>query len=269
MKGATGSKNSRCSLVIAKDLALRSHPFQPLHNILQYAKATFSNYERRPDLGRRQTKDVSFHRFDDSGNGAKVTLLRELLNTWFWACVLLVRGSKILQKRENLIFSVEQMSVDYINNLPCLIELQFIYLGGRQNCWIENSSPEVSFSSLSSMKHFPIYVPKLIISRSPVLQGFAGGSDSKESTSNVGDLGFIPGLGRSPGGGHGHPLQCSCLENPMDRRAQWATVHGVAKKELDTTEQISTHLFCQEEGKAYWLFFTASPCHGAVGEVIH
>ena len=49
--------------------------------------------------------------------------------------------------------------------------------------------------------------------------GFPGGSDSKESTCNAGDLGSIPGLGRSSGGGHGNPLQYSCLENPMDRGA--------------------------------------------------
>ena len=52
--------------------------------------------------------------------------------------------------------------------------------------------------------------------------GFPGGSDGKESTCNAGDLGSIPGLGRSPGGGHGNPLQYSCLENPMDRAAWWA-----------------------------------------------
>ena len=45
---------------------------------------------------------------------------------------------------------------------------------------------------------------------------FAGGSDGKASTSNAGDLGLIPGSGRSPGEGNGNPLQCSCLENPMD-----------------------------------------------------
>ena len=43
------------------------------------------------------------------------------------------------------------------------------------------------------------------------------------------DVGSIPGLGRSPGGGHGNPLQCSCLENPMDRGAWQATVHGVTQ----------------------------------------
>ena len=46
---------------------------------------------------------------------------------------------------------------------------------------------------------------------------------------NTGDKGLIPGSGRSPGGGNGNPLQYSCLENPMDRRAWQATVHGVAK----------------------------------------
>ena len=49
------------------------------------------------------------------------------------------------------------------------------------------------------------------------------------SARNAGELGSIPGLGRSPGEGNGNPLQYSCLENSMDRGAWWATVHGVAK----------------------------------------
>ena len=61
--------------------------------------------------------------------------------------------------------------------------------------------------------------------------GFCGGSEGKESTSNVGDLGSIPGLGRSPGGGHGNLLQDPCLENPMDRGAWWATVYRVAQSQ--------------------------------------
>ena len=55
--------------------------------------------------------------------------------------------------------------------------------------------------------------------------------DGKESACNAGDLGLIPGLGRSPGGEHGYPLQYSCLEKPMDRRAWLATVHGVTKSQ--------------------------------------
>ena len=56
--------------------------------------------------------------------------------------------------------------------------------------------------------------------------GFPGGSDSKESAHNMGDLGSIPGLGRFPGGGHGNPLQYSRLEAPH-RGAWWATVHWI------------------------------------------
>ena len=63
---------------------------------------------------------------------------------------------------------------------------------------------------------------------------FPGGSDSKESACNAGDLGVTPGSGRSAGGGHGNLLQYSYLENSMDRGAWWATVHGVT--EWDMTE---------------------------------
>jgi len=62
-----------------------------------------------------------------------------------------------------------------------------------------------------------------------IYEGFPGGSDSKESACNAGDLSSIPGLGRFPGEGNGNLLQYSCLGNPMERGAWWATVHGVAK----------------------------------------
>ena len=61
--------------------------------------------------------------------------------------------------------------------------------------------------------------------------GFSGGSDGKESTCNSGDPGLIPGSGRSPGEENGNPLQCSCLENPIDRGAWWAAVHGLEKSQ--------------------------------------
>ena len=59
---------------------------------------------------------------------------------------------------------------------------------------------------------------------------FPGGSVVKIPPAKVGYVGSIPGWGRSPGGGHGNPLQYSWLENPMDRGAWWATVHGVTKR---------------------------------------
>ena len=69
-----------------------------------------------------------------------------------------------------------------------------------------------------------------------VSRGFPGGSDGKESAGNAGDPGSIPGWGRSPGGGHGNPLQYSCLEYPMDRGAWWATVPGVKKSQTRLSE---------------------------------
>ena len=62
--------------------------------------------------------------------------------------------------------------------------------------------------------------------------GFPDGSDGKEFACNARDQGLIPGSGRAPGEGNGYPLQYSCLENTMNRRACWATeVHGVAKSQ--------------------------------------
>ena len=64
--------------------------------------------------------------------------------------------------------------------------------------------------------------------------GLPGALAVKNPSANAGDIrvtGSIPGLGRSPGGGHGNPLQYSCLENPMDRGAWWVIVHRVAKSE--------------------------------------
>ena len=64
--------------------------------------------------------------------------------------------------------------------------------------------------------------------------GLPRGLSGKESACNAGDagcVGSIPALGRSPGEGNGNPLQYSCLGNPMDREARWATVHGVAKRQ--------------------------------------
>ena len=66
------------------------------------------------------------------------------------------------------------------------------------------------------------------------------GTVVKNLPADAGDASLIPGLGRFTGGGNGNPLQYSCLENSMDRRAWWDTVHG-GLKESDTTEQLSTH----------------------------
>ena len=90
-------------------------------------------------------------------------------------------------------------------------------------------------------------------------RGSPGSSDSKASVYNAGDLGLIPGLGRSPGKGHGNSLQYSCLENPMDRGVWWATICGVTKNRTrlsDFTNVLShfltnghVHIHCSQRKK--------------------
>ena len=77
---------------------------------------------------------------------------------------------------------------------------------------------------------------------------FPGGSDSKASVYDEGDPGLIPGSGRSPGEGNSNPLQYFCLENPMNRGAWRAIVHGVTK-DSDTTDQLSTL------ESNFWIFY--------------
>ena len=79
------------------------------------------------------------------------------------------------------------------------------------------------------LKPYTLYVSKHMCMH----MGFPCSSVSKESACSAGDPGSIPGLGRCPGEGNGNPLQYSCLENPMGRGAWWATVHGIAKKNLN------------------------------------
>ena len=65
---------------------------------------------------------------------------------------------------------------------------------------------------------------------------------------NIRDMDLTPGLGRSPGGGHSNPLQCSCLENPMDRGAWWATVHRVTKSWTRLSNFTFFSFFLEEDG---------------------
>ena len=74
-------------------------------------------------------------------------------------------------------------------------------------------------------------VPGIDLNKAVQVLDFPCSSVGKESSFRAGDLGSIPGLGRSPGEGNGNPLKYSCLENPMDRGAWWITVHGVAKSQ--------------------------------------
>ena len=122
----------------------------------------------------------------------------------------------------------------YICSL-CLLSLFLLckwdYL--HQFSWFHIS---VQFSPVQSLSHVRLFATPKIAARQASLCALikkkicdSCGSDSKESTCNVGDLGLIPELGKPPGGGHGNPLQYSCLENPHGQRSLVGCSHGVAK----------------------------------------
>ena len=95
---------------------------------------------------------------------------------------------------------------------------------------------------------FPVTITGINTIRSDSLTASRGQVKSMTpSAGDIGDVGSIPGSGRAPGGGHNNPLQCSCLQNPMDRGAWWATVHKVTKsrtrrKRLSSSKQF--HRIC-------------------------
>ena len=92
---------------------------------------------------------------------------------------------------------------------------------------------------MSLLRHdYRDYGVALFLSSSMRVTGFPGSSAGKESACNAGDLGYIPGLGRSPGEGHGNPLQYSCLEKPHGQRSL-VGYSPWGHKESDTTEQLS------------------------------
>ena len=93
---------------------------------------------------------------------------------------------------------------------PCTGSAEF-------NHWTTRKSPQIIIVHLLHSSHCSGF------------KGFPGGSAVKNPPANMGDMGLIPESGRSNGAGNGSPPQYSCMENPMDRGAWWATVHGVAK----------------------------------------
>ena len=124
---------------------------------------------------------------------------------------------------------------------------------------VKEEKPRVGFQDLSLLNrgNFPLgdlslfwlnfqilWCPEMVkitIANTYIMPlGFPGGSDGNESSCNVGDLGLIPGLGRSPGEGHGNPLQNSCLENPHGQK-NLAGYSPWGCKESGTTKRLRTH----------------------------
>ena len=104
----------------------------------------------------------------------------------------------------------------------CTCVYFFVYIPSSRSSECR-AALSVLYSSFPLASYFDMSV---LLSQSG---GFPGGSEGKMSARNAGDLGLIPGMGRSPGEGNGNPLQCSCLENPRVGGAWWAAVYGVAQ----------------------------------------
>ena len=119
---------------------------------------------------------------------------------------------KRVSRIQNGITSVDILQV----GLQKFLTYQFsLYSTPLASLWVESETDQIKQTSKT---------PPFLST-----QGFPGGSEVKAPACNVGDLGSIPGWGRSPGEGNGNPLQYSCLENPLDGGAWWATVHWATK----------------------------------------
>ena len=91
--------------------------------------------------------------------------------------------------------------------------------------------------------------------------GFPGGPDGKESSCNARNMGLIPGLGRSPGGGHDNPLQYSCLENPYGQRSLVGTVQGIARSQMwlsNVAQHSTVHIYQSKSLNLSFLVFPST-----------
>ena len=146
-------------------------------------------------------------------------------------------GSEVLPRHWNAETNLVQTITSLVSKNHCIVIITEVYRmegAGRKIRYYEkfiqetNIFPTPSEEASRSFSWCAFTVCMIVV-------GFPGDSAVRNLFAcHAGDEGSIPGSERSPGEGHGHPLQCPCLENPMDRGAWWATVHRVA--ESDTTE---------------------------------
>ena len=133
----------------------------------------------------------------------------------------------LLFRALSIVFSSTTVSKAFISFLTVSL-LYGPTLTSIYDCWKNHSFDYRTFAGQVMSLLFNVL--------SRFVMAFPGGSEVKASACNAGDLGSIPGSGRSPGEGNGTPLQYSCLENPMDGGAWWATVHGVAKSQTQLSD---------------------------------
>ena len=134
-------------------------------------------------------------------------------------------------KSKSEVFMWTDSSPHHLSDLVCdFFPFCYEHIGWASSCLRAFAPARSSFcawNTIPTSVHIILMIFKFC-SNVTLLKGFPGGSDSKESTCNAGDLGSVPGLGRSTGEGNGNPLQYSFLENLMDREAWQTIVHGIA-----------------------------------------
>ena len=120
-----------------------------------------------------------------------------------------------------------------------------------------------------SKVNFVEFLKYICIFKICAYKGFPGSLDGRASAYSVGDLGSIPGSGRSPAEGNGNPLQYSRLENPMDQGAWWTTVHGVTKSQTRLSDFSSLHIYVYiYRGYKKIVFSSNLPTHSLFCEAI-
>ena len=115
---------------------------------------------------------------------------------------------------------------------------------GKMPHTFETPKSKLSLQHHAQSASFIVYCLTPYCRSLPLPKGFPGGSKAKESASNAGDLGSVPGLGRSPGEGNVNLLQYSCLENSTDRGAWQATAHAVTKSQTRLYQPLPKRTFC-------------------------
>ena len=130
----------------------------------------------------------------------------------------------------NILQSINNTHYIYISTISTLVFLTFF-------CIYYNESKA---STCSLQISFTNFLKNVFLYAFTLLRGFPGASVVKNLSANASDVGSIPQLGIFPREGNGNPLQYSCLGNPMDRRARWATIHEVTKKPTQLSDQTTT-----------------------------
>ena len=163
------------------------------------------------------------HLFHRMCNKHKYIYLNKNFSSWRSDC-LGAHGTPFVRYRRLPVLKVEWSSTE---NSYAGLSLQC--MSHSRKCW--GSGPSAHRALRRTSERCLLSIMVLFYQRLTTVTGFPGGSDSKASACSAGDLGSIPGLGRSPGEGNGNPLRYSCLENSMDWGAWLAIVHGITKSQ--------------------------------------